>query len=264
MIPRPNIAKTPNRKQQKVGFWYADRFIQSAKKVATQCSECGIVFWLPPSKHGKYLTCGNECAATRRKRLVLLRERNCQTCGDSFIPRPNQVRMGHGLFCSQKCNTKIRETAYLPAAIQKRVETWKRNFSTGLIIVRSGANHHQWKGGKRATLKRRIENGKAAETNRRYRKNNKEKVREFAQTRKNRKIGRLPRGTIPFLLKMQKGRCAVCRCVLPDNYHVDHIKSLAKGGEHIKINVQLLCPTCNMEKSAKDPIDFMQSRGFLL
>jgi hypothetical protein len=30
------------------------------------------------------------------------------------------------------------------------------------------------------------------------------------------------------------------------------------------LNVQLLCPPCNLKKHAKDPIQFMQERGFLL
>ena len=37
----------------------------------------------------------------------------------------------------------------------------------------------------------------------------------------------------------------------------------AKSDED-KANLQLLCPTCNTKKSAKHPIDFMQSRGLLL
>ena len=41
-------------------------------------------------------------------------------------------------------------------------------------------------------------------------------------------------------------------------------KPLALGGSNDKANLQLLCPTCNAKKSAKHPIDFMQSRGLLL
>lgn len=41
-------------------------------------------------------------------------------------------------------------------------------------------------------------------------------------------------------------------------------KPLARGGTNQRTNLQLLCPPCNLSKSAKDPIDFMQSRGFLL
>lgn len=39
---------------------------------------------------------------------------------------------------------------------------------------------------------------------------------------------------------------------------------LAKGGEHTPFNIQLLCPRCNVRKSAKHPVDFMQENGYLL
>ncbi len=105
--------------------------------------------------------------------------------------------------------------------------------------------------------------GMAART-RAYRKANPHKVREFSQRRSGRKTGRLPRGFVAKLLALQRGRCAVCRISISKKYHVDHITALAKGGKHAPENIQLLCPTCNLRKSAKDPIDFMQSRGFLL
>jgi 5-methylcytosine-specific restriction endonuclease McrA len=51
---------------------------------------------------------------------------------------------------------------------------------------------------------------------------------------------------------------------LGDNYHLDHIVPLAIGGTNTDDNIQLLRQKCNQQKSAKHPIDFMQSRGFLL
>jgi len=39
---------------------------------------------------------------------------------------------------------------------------------------------------------------------------------------------------------------------------------LSRGGSNDKYNLQLLCPTCNLKKSAKDPIDFAQENGNLL
>lgn len=60
-------------------------------------------------------------------------------------------------------------------------------------------------------------------------------------------------------------RCACCRRNLGESgYHIDHVVPLALGGMHDDSNLQLLCPSCNMSKHAKHPIDFMQSRGFLL
>jgi hypothetical protein len=39
---------------------------------------------------------------------------------------------------------------------------------------------------------------------------------------------------------------------------------LAKGGTNTDNNMQLLKATCNQQKHAKDPVEFMQSRGFLI
>jgi hypothetical protein len=37
------------------------------------------------------------------------RIRPCAVCGKLFIPRPAQLRRGHGRFCSQKCNAVGRK-----------------------------------------------------------------------------------------------------------------------------------------------------------
>ena len=69
---------------------------------------------------------------------------------------------------------------------------------------------------------------------------------------------------IAELLTLQKYKCACCRTSVRDSYHVDHVKPLSKGGGNGRENIQILCQKCNLSKSAKDPLDFMQSRGFLL
>jgi len=63
---------------------------------------------------------------------------------------------------------------------------------------------------------------------------------------------------------MQRWKCAVCAVGIKDNYHLDHITPLARGGKHEPRNLQLLCPTCNVRKSAKDPIAYMRELGRLL
>lgn len=80
-----------------------------------------------------------------------------------------------------------------------------------------------------------------------------------------RSIGSIEPGFVSRLMSMQQGKCACCRTVIKHKpYHLDHIMPIAKGGDNAKGNLQLLCPRCNLKKSAKHPIDFMQSRGFLL
>lgn len=66
------------------------------------------------------------------------------------------------------------------------------------------------------------------------------------------------------LQRLQRGRCAACVRPLGRGYHVDHVQPLARGGRNDKKNLQLLCPSCNQTKSARDPLEFMQSLGKLL
>lgn len=76
--------------------------------------------------------------------------------------------------------------------------------------------------------------------------------------------GRLSAGLAQNLFKLQKGKCPCCGKSLGSNYHLDHKMPLALGGSNTDDNMQLLRSTCNLQKNAKHPIDFMQSRGFLL
>lgn len=77
--------------------------------------------------------------------------------------------------------------------------------------------------------------------------------------------GRLSTGLARRLLVLQKSRCACCKEKIDQRgYHLDHIMPLALDGENVDSNIQLLCPPCNRNKHAKHPVDFMQSRGFLI
>jgi 5-methylcytosine-specific restriction endonuclease McrA len=76
--------------------------------------------------------------------------------------------------------------------------------------------------------------------------------------------GKLSRGLAAKLFKLQRGKCPCCKQPLGDNFHLDHVVPIALGGSNTDDNIQLLRQRCNNQKSAKDPIDFMQQRGFLL
>jgi len=53
------------------------------------------------------------------------------------------------------------------------------------------------------------------------------------------------------VLRRGEGVCGICRTpVDPDNFHVDHIVPLARGGEHSYANTQPAHPRCNTSKGA--------------
>jgi 5-methylcytosine-specific restriction endonuclease McrA len=100
-----------------------------------------------------------------------------------------------------------------------------------------------------------------------YRKANPEQGVIHTQNRRSRKLsagGKLSAGLAKKLFKLQKSMCPCCKKPLGEKYHLDHIHPLSLGGENSDSNMQLLRSTCNQQKHAKHPIDFMQSRGFLL
>lgn len=100
-----------------------------------------------------------------------------------------------------------------------------------------------------------------------WREANPEAQRINSQNRRARKRkagGTLSKDLATKLFKLQKGKCPCCRQPLGDDYHLDHKMPLALGGSNTDDNAQLLRKVCNLQKNAAHPVDFMQSRGFLL
>jgi 5-methylcytosine-specific restriction endonuclease McrA len=96
---------------------------------------------------------------------------------------------------------------------------------------------------------------------------NPEAGRIYSHTRRARKRangGVLSKDISERLFKLQKGKCPCCEKPLGKDFHLDHIHPIRLGGANEDWNIQLLRQQCNNQKHAKDPVDFMQSRGFLL
>lgn len=71
------------------------------------------------------------------------------------------------------------------------------------------------------------------------------------QERRDFSIGQLTPYIILDLFDEQDGKCVACGIELGDNFHLDHIVPLSRGGLNVDSNVQLLCPSCNLSKGNK-------------
>lgn len=106
---------------------------------------------------------------------------------------------------------------------------------------------------------------------RKYELANMEKVRAWSRVKTNKRRARLLQtdgqytvDDVAEIFKLQKGKCANCRKSISGKYHIDHKIPVAKGGSNHRHNIELLCPSCNMKKSAKWPHEFAQENGRLI
>ena len=100
-----------------------------------------------------------------------------------------------------------------------------------------------------------------------WRKANPEKVQVWVRNRRAKLKGLLGSHTVDdirALMESQRGKCVYCRCNIRKTFQVDHIVPVSAGGANDKTNLQLLCKTCNLDKRAKDPLEYQKERGLLL
>lgn len=64
--------------------------------------------------------------------------------------------------------------------------------------------------------------------------------------------------------RLQKSKCALCKCSIKSGHHIDHIMPLALGGSNFRNNIQLLCAPCNLSKGPRHPVDHANRIGLLL
>lgn len=253
-------------------MWHAKRFIPDPEKIQAECVACGKSMWFPSCKAGKYLTCSPECRKEKGRIARASRKRNCLVCASEFVPRMGQISNAQGKYCSVACSVTVLACSRTAESSAKAAMT-KAERSAQAAAEGKRYNHHykgdenpKWKGGPKATVRRQIESGRAAAWNKAWRDKNPDLVSEREARRRGAKKAerRLGPGTISRIFEAQKGKCAICKTCVKKKRHVDHIQPIAKGGKHIAENLQILCPSCNVRKSAKDPIAYMQELGFLL
>jgi len=99
-----------------------------------------------------------------------------------------------------------------------------------------------------------------------YKRLNKEKIKAYWHKRRARQMagGSHSADDVARINSLQRFKCAICKTSTKKSFHIDHVMPLSKGGSNDAGNIQLLCAPCNLKKSAKHPIDYMQQLGYLL
>lgn len=92
-------------------------------------------------------------------------------------------------------------------------------------------------------------------------KNNRDRFRQYRRARK--ATLRCSDGSFSALdiqkqIADQNEKCFWCQCCLSDDYHCDHYIPLARGGNNKPYNIVISCPTCNLSKGAKLPVEFFR------
>lgn len=184
--------------------------------------------------------------------------KTCTRCGASCdpreFPRDKQKRDGLSSIC-RDCN-RAKSLAWAQKNTEQnraRAAAWKA--ANPDKARQAGA---EWRA-KNAGRKR------ASDAN--WRQNNPDKVRLQSSARRARVRsagGSVSPDIVSKLYTLQKGKCPCCGERLGKKFHLDHIVPLVEGGLHDDSNLQLLRERCNLQKNRKNPIAYMQEKGFLL
>lgn len=104
---------------------------------------------------------------------------------------------------------------------------------------------------------------KRREKARRWWRANPEKAQQAGRTsyaRRKKALGKHTNADVKLQFALQKERCYWCGKKLKASgkgrYHVDHIVALSIGGTNGPDNICCACPTCNLSKGAKTPLEF--------
>ena len=94
-----------------------------------------------------------------------------------------------------------------------------------------------------------------------YRNNNKNLIRSHRSNYRARKkiaLGVITPELIELRHKQQKNLCYYCDTLYNDQYHIDHMVPLVRGGTNEPHNICIACIQCNLRKHTKMPWDFLK------
>lgn len=174
---------------------------------------------------------------------------------------PRQMAKSHGLkmyFTAKPCKSGHVVARYVASgSCSKCCEAWNND-------IRHRSQCRQWREDNKLRVRELNDRWAARrlETTRRWREQNPEAVSLSWRTdgaRRRGADGSHTSADIRSILQAQRQRCAYCKKRVGDNFHVDHVIAIARGGTNRRSNLQILCPPCNLKKHARDPMEFARS-----
>ena len=102
------------------------------------------------------------------------------------------------------------------------------------------------------------------EQKRAYQKSNPDVCRTSNRNRRARVVsaeGSHTTKDVRLINKRQGFRCVYCGTATFEEYHVDHIVALARGGSNYPDNLQITCPRCNRRKHTASHAAFLERMG---
>ena len=210
--------------------------VQGLPRTRAEAKACGAVSYFTgkPCKHGH----------------ISQRQTSNGVCEECRLVIYHKWRSGNAAKESKRCKEWRRDNKQLVLDAKKKWEL---------------ANPDKMREMYKRKYMRDIEKSKKQRKN--WYQNNKEKYIVYGRNRRAKNKGADGKHSVKEInniKNLQKGKCAYCATKLSSKYHVDHIHPLSKGGSNWPSNLQILCPTCNLQKFTKDPLDYAREIGLLL
>lgn len=183
--------------------------------------------------------------------------KTCTKCGRelplSNFSRRNDAPSGFRRVCKE-CMTEYKRgwENENRGHVNDKSRTWRKNNPERYAITRG-----EWN--KKNAVRR-------AETQREWNINNPDKAREYHHRRRTLKLeaeGTHTADDIRVQQDRQKGKCYYCHSDFGDNYHVDHIVPLSRGGSDDPDNLVITCEQCNKSKGNRLPHEWSKGGRLL-
>lgn len=196
---------------------------------------------------------------------MVTRLKTCIKCGvekpaESFSPEPRMKdgRCSHCKECRAEHARLYRKTN--PEAVARNRRRYDQT-DAGIKAERKRlyCHTHREEIAERKRLYYQANREAIAERQRLHQQNNRDLYCAYNRNRRARQqnaSGSHTAADVAAQRSRQKGKCYWCGKKVGDDYHVDHVVPLSKGGSNGPENIVIACAACNLSKGAKHPIEF--------